>query len=183
NSSAVAEFFRKVLKRNNIDNNGGPMNSSINCLVVRESMPGKVWRNAFWDGQQMVYGQVRFDGRLLSICVDLDVVAHEMFHGVTDNTSRLEYVRQSGALNESYSDIFGVIVANFDKPNASAWNWKLGERMNENGMPFRDMSNPSSLGQPDNMKKYKDRPLRRDDSGCNTNSGIANLAECKRLSA
>ena len=183
NSSAVAEFLRKVLKRNNIDNNGGPMNSAINCLVVRASEPGKVWRNAFWDGRQMVYGQVRFDGRLLSICVDLDVVAHEMFHGVTDNTSRLEYVRQSGALNESYSDIFGVIVANFDKADASAWNWKLGERLNANGRPFRDMSNPSSLGQPDNMKHYQDLPLSKDHGGVHTNSGIHNFAAFKMLTA
>jgi len=185
NTSAVAEFLRKVLKRNNIDNRGGPMNSSVNCLVVRDSRPGKVWRNAFWDGQQMVYGQVRFDGQLLSICVDLDVVAHEMFHGVTDNESRLEYVRQSGALNESYSDIFGVIVANFDKPDASAWNWKLGERLNTRGRPFRDMSNPRSLGQPDHMKNYKDLPVTQagDYGGVHTNSGIHNFAAYKILTA
>ena len=126
NATVVAEFLRTVLKRNNIDNKGGPMNSSINCLVVEDSEPGKVWRNAFWDGKQMVYGQVQFKGSLLSICADLDVVAHEMFHGVTDNTSRLQYAKQSGALNESYSDIFGVIVANFSKAKIDDWNWSSG---------------------------------------------------------
>src|SRR5262245_62587321 len=57
NASAVAEFLRKVLKRNNIDNKGGAMNSCVTCLVVQDSPPGKVWRNAFWYGQQQVYGQ------------------------------------------------------------------------------------------------------------------------------
>ena len=61
----------------------------------------------------MVYGQVLNGKSLMSLSVDLDVVGHEMFHGVTDMTSRLEYALQSGALNESYSDIFGVIIANF----------------------------------------------------------------------
>jgi Zn-dependent metalloprotease len=185
NATAVAEFLRTVLGRNNIDNNGGPMNSSINCVVVSDSEGPKVWRNAFWDGQQMVYGQVQFNGGLLSICVDLDVVAHEMFHGVTDNTSRLEYQTQSGALNESYSDIFGVIVANSSNPDASSWNWKLGQRLDTNGRPFRDMSNPTSLGQPDHMRDFKKLPVTRkgDYGGVHTNSGIHNFAAYKILIA
>jgi Zn-dependent metalloprotease len=185
NACAVAEFFRTVLRRNNIDNKGGPMNSSINCLVVGESEPGNVWRNAFWDGKQMVFGQVKFNGSLLSISVALDVVMHEMFHGVTDNESRLEYARQSGALNESYSDIFGVIVANFNKPDTSKWNWKLGERLDTRGRPFRDMSNPSSLGQPDNMKNYRKLPVTEagDWGGVHINSGIHNFAAYKMLTA
>ena len=57
----------------------------------------------------MVYGQVKFpDGSFYSIANMLDIVGHEMFHGVTDHTARLEYVTQPGALNESYSDIFGT---------------------------------------------------------------------------
>jgi Zn-dependent metalloprotease len=185
NATAVAEFLHTVLGRNNIDNNGGPMNSSINCVVVRDSEGPKVWRNAFWDGKQMVYGQVQFNGGLLSICVDLDVVAHEMFHGVTDNTSRLEYQTQSGALNESYSDIFGVIVANFSNPDASSWNWKLGQRLDTNGRPFRDMSNPTSLGQPGHMRDFKKLPVTRngDYGGVHINSGIHNFAAYKILTA
>ena len=60
----------------------------------------------------MVYGQVLRRDELRSLSANIDVVAHEMFHGVTDHTARLEYACQSGALNESYSDIFGIIVAN-----------------------------------------------------------------------
>ena len=178
NATAVAEFLRTVLRRNNIDNNGGAMNSSINCLVAAENEGGNVWRNAFWNGREMVYGQVLFNGSLLSICVDLDVVAHEMFHGVTDNTSRLEYANQSGALNESYSDIFGIIVTNFDKPNTDDWNWKLGERLDTDGRPFRDMSDPASLGQPAKMSEFRVLPNspRGDFGGVHINSGIHNKA-------
>jgi Zn-dependent metalloprotease len=186
NATAVAEFLRTVLRRNNIDDAGGPMNSAINCVVVaqrEEGLDPKEWRNAFWDGKEMCYGQVQFHGSLLSICVDLDVVAHEMYHGVTDNSSRLQYQRQSGALNESYSDIFGVIVANFSRSDTSTWNWKLGERLNTNGRPFRDMSRPRTLGQPEKMSQYRDLPITEDDGGVHTNSGIHNLAAYKLLTA
>ena len=85
-----------------IDNRGGKMISTINCVEFQESPGNKEWYNAFWTStkRQMVYGQV-----LRSLTVNLDVVGHEMLHGVTDATSRLEYVAQSGALNESDSDI------------------------------------------------------------------------------
>lgn len=176
NASAVAEFLRTVLQRNNIDNKGGAMNSSINCIDATEAEGDNQWRNAFWNGDQMVYGQVLFEGKLLSICVDLDVVAHEMFHGVTDSTARLEYANQPGALNESYSDIFGVIVANFGKTDAGTWNWKLGERLDTDGKPFRDMSDPTMLGQPAHMKDFRKLPNTRngDYGGVHTNSGIHN---------
>jgi len=116
NASRVATFLRDVLKRNNIDNQGGRMISSVNCLLKRDERPpgSNIWLNAFWDGQavQMIYGQAKFNGRLQSLSASLSVVAHELFHGVTGATSRLVYQDESGALNESYSDIFGIIVYN-----------------------------------------------------------------------
>ena len=81
----------------------------------------------------MVYGQVKFpDGSFYSIANMLDIVGHEMFHGVTDHTARLEYVTQSGALNESYSDIFGTIIANYRKP-IGRWQWNIGDRLRREG--------------------------------------------------
>lgn len=185
NATVVAEFLRKVLSRNNINNQGGPMNSSINCVVVSASPGGRVWQNAFWDGTQMVYGQVQSNGDLLSISVDLDVVAHEMFHGVTNTTSDLQYQTQSGALNESYSDIFGVIVANFVEPDTAKWSWKLGDHLGDNGGPFRDMSNPTAYGQPAHMKNFRVLPVTRngDYGGVHINSGIHNFAAFKILTA
>jgi Zn-dependent metalloprotease len=177
NAEAVSAFLHSVLMRNNIDDHGGPMNSSINCVVADESPDGKVWLNAFWNGSQMVYGQTRNKkGGLLSLSVDLDVVGHEMFHGVTDMTARLEYANQSGALNESYSDIFGTIIANFDNPNVDTWNWNVGEGMNVGGKPFRNMKDPTLFGQPAHMKNFRKLPNTRkgDWGGVHVNSGIHN---------
>ncbi len=185
NAAAVSGFLREVLLRNNIDNQGGPMNSSINCVVADESKDGRQWFNAFWNGTQMVYGQ-RSDGNTLtSLAIDLDVVAHEMFHGVTNHTARLEYAAQPGALNESYSDIFGVIIANFGNPDSRKWNWQIGEGLSPNGKPFRDMQNPSRFGQPEHMKDFKVLPNTRkgDWGGVHTNSGIHNKAAYNILTA
>jgi len=178
NAEAVADFLRTTMKRNNIDNKGGPMNSSINCVVAAESSDGRQWFNAFWNGVQMVYGQVKNGTALVSLAMDLDVVAHEMFHGVTDATSRLEYALQSGALNESYSDIFGITIANFSNLDPRTWNWKVGEGLSPDGKAFRDMSNPTLFGQPDNMKNFKVLPNTQngDFGGVHTNSGIHNKA-------
>jgi Zn-dependent metalloprotease len=177
NARAVSDFLRTVLMRNNIDDNGGPMNSSINCVVARESEDGRVWLNAFWNGSQMVYGQTRDKaGTLVSLAVDLDVVGHEMFHGVTDSTARLEYANQSGALNESYSDIFGTIITNLSNPNVDTWNWNLAEGMDVGGKPFRNMKDPAKFGQPDHMKKFRKlRNTEQEDwGGVHINSGIHN---------
>ena len=178
NAAAVSDFLRTVLQRNNIDNKGGAMNSSINCVVAAESNDGKTWVNAFWNGSQMVYGQTRDGhGKLLSLSVDLDVVGHEMFHGVTDSTARLEYANQSGALNESYSDIFGTIIANFGNSDIGSWNWNVGEGMDD-GKPFRNMEDPAKFGQPASMKNFRKLPNTQagDWGGVHTNSGIHNKA-------
>lgn len=185
NAAVVSTFLRTVLKRNNIDNRGGPMQSSINCVDMSDSPDGKVWINAFWNGTQMVYGQRRNGTEFLSMAIALDVVGHEMFHGVTDMTSRLEYALQSGALNESYSDIFGVIIANQPNPDPRTWIWKIGAGLQANGEPFRDMSNPPLHGQPEHMQNFRVRPNTRqgDYGGVHTNSGIHNKAAFNILTA
>ena len=185
NASEVARFLRNVMRRNNIDDNGGAMRSSINCVNAAESDDGRQWFNAFWNGDQMVYGQRLNGNEMMSLSVDLDVVGHEMFHGVTAKTARLEYVTQSGALNESISDIFGVTIANFAQPDPRRWNWKVGEGLSPNGKAFRDMSDPPAFGQPDNMRDFKVRPVTRqgDWGGVHTNSGIHNKAAFNILTA
>lgn len=186
NATAVARFLRDVLKRNNIDDHGGPMSSSINCVAKRYSQDGRQWFNAFWNGKQMVYGQ-RLDGKsYLSLSVDLDVVGHEMFHGITEFTARLEYVSQSGALNESYSDIFGVIIANLGvTSDVKKWDWEIGEGLSANGKPFRNMQNPPLYKQPDHMKDYQHLPETEDGDygGVHTNSGIHNKVAYNMLTA
>jgi Zn-dependent metalloprotease len=178
NAAEVARFLREVVIRNNIDNRGGPMNASINCVVAQESPGDNQWFNAYWNGRQMVYGQVLSDGQLLTLAAALDIVGHEMFHGITDNTSRLEYASQSGALNESYSDIFGILIAKRGQPDPRTWDWKLGQGFAQDGGPIRNMSDPPSCDQPEHMDQYRVSPVtQKGDWGCvHKNSGIHNKA-------
>ena len=181
-AAAVTTFLRKVLKRNNIDNMGGRVVSTVNCLVKQfEQPPGsKVWLNAFWDGTQMLYGQGRFDGKLCSMASSLSVVAHELFHGVTGATARLIYLGETGALNESYSDIFGALIANGARPDIAKWDWQVGC-----GVAVRDMQDPTRHNQPRLMKDFINVPLtQKDDSGAvHVNSGIHNYAAFNVMSA
>jgi Zn-dependent metalloprotease len=178
NAVAVSDFLRAVLQRDNIDGSGGAMMSTINCVVGDNSPGPKQWHNAFWDGRQMVYGQVLRGDELRSLSANIDVVAHEMFHGVTDRTSRLEYAFQPGALNESYSDIFGTIVANSGNDDPRSWDWLLGERLLVDDQPFRDLSDPARFGQPAHMDDFQSLPNTRagDWGGVHVNSGIHNKA-------
>lgn len=186
NAAAVASFLRDVLMRNNIDNQGGPLVSTVNCRVVRDNpLDGKQWLNAAWTPfrKQMLYGQVLNNGKLRSLAVNLDIVGHEMFHGVTDSSSRLEYLNESGALNESYSDIFGVIISNFDKTDIADWEWEIGENLRPNNRPFRDFSKPSRFRQPEHMSDFEEMDEDEDHGGVHTNSGIHNFAAFKIMTA
>jgi Zn-dependent metalloprotease len=185
NAAVVASFLREVLRRNGIDNLGSPIVSSVNCIVANESPDGQEWRNAAWVGTQMVYGQRRVNGDFRSYAAGLDVVAHEVFHGVTDRTARLEYAAESGALNESYSDLAGIIISNLRKPDLSEWNWEMGEDLEGTGIPLRDLSDPARFGQPAHMREYRDLPVSEfgDWGGVHINSGIHNLAGYKIMTA
>jgi Zn-dependent metalloprotease len=167
-----------VLLRNNIDNLGGPMRSTVNCVRIKRSAGGNEWANAFWNGTQAVYGQRVNGTTLLSVASDLAVVAHEIVHGVTQHSSRLEYALQSGALNESFSDVFGVIVANFPNRNVKTWDWVIGRGLGSSGNPFRDLSNPPAFGQPEHLRDFVDRPVTvaGDFGAVHMNSGIPNKA-------
>lgn len=178
NAVAVSRFLRTMLMRNNIDDRGGALVSTINCVVADASPGRNEWANAFWNSRQMVYGQVRRGEELLSLSANIDVVAHEIFHGITEHTSRLEYAFQPGALNESYSDIFGTIIANQDLDDPRTWDWLLGERLLPGDRPFRDLSDPTRFGQPAHMDDFEVLPdtQQGDWGGVHINSGIHNKA-------
>jgi Zn-dependent metalloprotease len=108
------------------------------------------------------------------------VVAHELFHGVTGATARLIYLGETGALNESYSDIFGTLIANGARPNIAKWDWQVGC-----GVAIRDMQDPTRHNQPKLMKEFINAPLTpEDDSGAvHFNSGIHNYAAFNVMSA
>ena len=182
NATVVATFYRMVLGRNGPDNQGMPFVSSINCLY---DGAGQEWHNAMWIGTQMVYGQRKEGDRFVSYARDLDIVAHEITHGVTNSSSRLEYSGQSGALNESYSDIMGAIVANFDETDLAKWNWTIGEGFGADQEPIRDLSDPKKFDQPDHMKNYAflAENEAHDNGGVHTNSGIHNKAAYNIITA
>jgi Zn-dependent metalloprotease len=133
----------------------------------------------------MVYGQAKIDGKLRSLSAALDVVAHEMFHGVTSGTARLIFQGETGALNESYSDIFGVIVSNVAEPDIAKWNWLIGDGISTGMEALRDMEDPPRFDQPKLMQDFRVMPLTEagDSGGVHTNSGIHNFAAFKVMTS
>jgi len=187
NAAVVASFLRDVLKRNNIDGKGGRIISSVNCIwkVYEDPAGSRNWLNAFWDPErkQMIYGQATVEDRLRSLASSLDIVAHELFHGVTAHTSKLEYVSEPGALNESYSDIFAVIVSNFREPDMSQWNWLIGDGLSTGLTAFRDFQDPTRLDHPKVMSEYRRMAPDDDYGGVHINSGIHNFAAYNIITA
>ncbi|WP_243399683.1 M4 family metallopeptidase [Arthrobacter glacialis] len=179
-SSATYEFYRDVYKRNSLDGVGLELVSSVHY--------GVGFDNAFWDGSQMVYGDG--SGRIFQIgglTRSLDVIAHELTHGITELTAGLVYSKQSGALNESFSDVFGSLVKQYSlKQSAAEADWMIGEGIlvPALGAALRSMMNPGTAysgdRQPGHMDDYVDLPdnndPRNDNGGVHINSGIPNHA-------
>jgi Zn-dependent metalloprotease len=176
NATRVLDFYKSILQRNGIDDAGMVLISLVNCTYAKQ--PGSVeLKNAFWSDKKMWYGQVRQGDRLVSLSRCLDVIAHELTHGVVESTSGLVYKNQSGALNESFADIFGIMVKNWylaDKADVGTWNWELGSGLGRDGLPLRDMKDPQRIGYPAHMDDFD--PTQRDDGGVHINSNIHNKA-------
>ena len=128
--------------------------------------------NAFWDGDEMTYCN--------GLAAD-DVVGHELTHGVTQSESNLFYYWESGAMNESFSDVWGEYVdqTNGDGTDGSSYNWKIGEDATGIGV-IRDMKNPPAYGQPDSMTSTQycksGSCYSQDNGGVHDNSGVNNKA-------
>ncbi|MBK7937630.1 MAG: M4 family metallopeptidase [Lewinellaceae bacterium] len=126
--------------------------------------------NAFWDGSRMTYGDG--DGSTYSPLVSLDICGHEITHGVTQYSANLVYSNQSGALNESFSDIFGEAIENY----ASGSNdWLMGHDIFISGSgAIRSMSNPNLYADPDTYLGTYWYTGSGDNGGVHTNSGVQN---------
>jgi Zn-dependent metalloprotease len=180
---ATYDFYSKVFNRNSIDGHGMRLVATVHY--------GKGFNNAFWNGKQMVFGDgdnVIFTGFTRS----LDVIGHELTHGITEGTAGLEYHKQPGALNESFSDVFGSLIKQYvKKQRASQADWLIGAEIlapGINGVALRSMKDPGSayddphLGgkdpQPRHMNDYIDLPDDEFDDfgGVHINSGIPNYA-------
>ncbi|MCF6137488.1 M4 family metallopeptidase [Pseudalkalibacillus berkeleyi] len=168
NAGVTYDYFYNTHNRNSYDGNGSDIISTVHYSTN--------YNNAFWNGSQMVYGDG--DGSTFTeLSGSLDVVAHELTHAVTENTANLVYANQSGALNESFSDVFGVIV----EAENGDFDWLLGEDVYTPGTPgdaLRSISSPSQYGQPEHMNDYQNLPNTEegDWGGVHTNSGIPNKA-------
>jgi Zn-dependent metalloprotease len=179
-SATTYEFYRDVLKRDSINGAGMELVSTVHY--------GVAFDNAFWDGSQMIYGDG--SGRIFQVgglTRSLDVIAHELTHGITEFTAGLVYSKQSGALNEHFSDVFGSLVKQYSRKEAAdEADWLIGEGIlvPTLGKALRSMSNPgtSHAGdrQPGHMDDYVDLPddndPNNDNGGVHINSGIPNHA-------
>lgn len=172
------ELFFSAFGRNSLDGSGMPMLATVHF--------GQAYANAFWDGRQMVFGDG--DGQFFNrFTAAIDVIGHELAHGVTELTAGLLYRGQSGALNESVSDVFGSLVKQWVLgQDADEADWLIGEGLFTeavSGSALRSMSAPGTayddemLGSDPQPGHMEDFVVTADDNGgVHINSGIPNRA-------
>jgi thermolysin len=165
---------------------GGPgtirARDGVTRLISSRVHYGTAFNNAFFNGLYMTYGDG--DGTLFSPLVSLDIVGHEMQHGVTLFSESLFFFNEPGALNESWSDVFGTLVERHVDP--AAWNWRIGEECftpgNGTADALRHMDDPHLADDrgftvDDDPDHYSERYRGREDNGgVHINAGIANKA-------
>ena len=161
------DFYYTKFGRKSIDNNNFAIKSYIHY--------SRNYFNAFWDGSRMTYGDGSSTNGNKPLTA-LDVCGHEITHGLTSFTANLAYQKESGALNEGFSDIFGNSIEFWARPSKTSW--KLGEDFN---YVIRDMANPNAYSQPDTYggtywKTTTCTPSSTNDyCGVHTNSGVLNF--------
>jgi len=175
---ATLQFYCEAFERDSLDGKGMSLRATVHF--------GRDYDNAFYDGRQMIFGDG--DGEQFNrFTIAVDVIGHELTHGVTDHEAGLVYWGQSGALNESVSDVFGSLIKQYTLgQTADEADWLIGEGLftsKVNGEALRSMKSPGTayddpvLGrdpQPDRYSRY-DRTL-EDNGGVHINSGIPNRA-------
>jgi Zn-dependent metalloprotease len=177
-SGDTYKYFKEVHERNSINARGMKLDSTVHY--------GEDYNNAFWNGEQMVYGDG--DGEIFQRFTKcIDVIGHELTHGVTQYEAALEYEGQAGALNESFSDVFGSLVKQYVlKQTVDKADWLIGAGLfskKVKGVALRSMKDPGTayddptIGkdpQPGHMKNYVNTTS--DSGGVHINSGIPNHA-------
>ncbi len=177
-SGKTYDFFLKIYGRNSIDDRGFRLNSTVHF--------GRRYMNAFWDGQQMVYGDG--DGQIFErFTKSLDIIGHELAHGVTQYEADLVYEDEPGALNEHFSDVFGSLVRQYARrTRADRADWLIGKGIfarGIRGVALRSMKAPGTAfddpligkdDQPAHMDNFVH--TREDNGGVHINSGIPNKA-------
>lgn len=165
------DYFSIKHARNSYNNAGAKINSYVHYSTN--------YNNAYWDGSRMTYGDGSGTGGFNAL-TSLDVAAHEIGHAVCSNTANLAYQKESGAMNEGFSDIWAACVEYYAAPTKQAW--LIGEdiEMRSGHVALRSMSNPNAEGQPDTYGgTYWINPSctptqTNDYCGVHTNSGVMN---------
>jgi Zn-dependent metalloprotease len=177
-SGYVYDFYYKIFSRNSLDDNGMSLISSVHL--------GNNFNNAYWNGEQMAYGDG--DGSLfVRFTKALDVVGHELTHGVVTHTCNLQYQDESGALNEHLADVMGALVSQWRaRQTTKQAAWTIGAEIMGPGTTakclrtFKDepaYQGDSILGDDPQPKHLKDKYTgTADNGGVHINSGIPNLA-------
>lgn len=169
-SEASYDYFYDHFNRNSMDDAGFPINSYVHFSYY--------YNNAFWDGSRLTYGDG--DGYFFGPWNSIDIVGHELTHGVTEFTSNLIYHGESGALNESFSDIFGNLIE-FETegaPGTGTGSWRCGEdiTLNDVGAGIRNMANPNEFDDPDTyLGDFWADVNGIDNGGVHINSGVQNF--------
>lgn len=169
---AMEEFYdmlNDTFNRNSIDNNGEELIGFVHF--------GSNYSNASWNGFNISLGD---GGNGTSPYTSVDVIGHELTHGLTHRTSNLIYQRESGGLNEAFSDIMGQALEYYAKPED--FNWKMGNEFEDDNSGIRDMENPKDHFQPDTYEgefwitaDESCQPSQQNDRcGVHINSGVAN---------
>jgi len=182
------DYYKNVHGRNGIDGSGGPgvttaaANGAVSLITSRVHFGSSGrYNNAFWFNNMMSYGDG--DGTTFSPLTTTDICGHEMTHGVTERTANLTYSKESGALNESWSDVMGSMVELYSRGGAEDANtWLIGEQAytpGTSGDALRSMSDPHSVGDPDHysLRLYPGTctpSSANDNCGVHTNSSITN---------
>lgn len=172
------DFYWRVFQRNSLDAKGLPLAGTVHY--------SSAYQNAFWDGEPMVFGDD--DGEIFSrFTIALDVVVHELAHGVTEHEANLIYFEQVGSLNESLSDVFGSLVKQYHlQQTAQQADWLIGAGLLADGIHGDGLRSMPATGtayddpvlgkdpQPADMVGFVH--TREDNGGVHINSGIPNRA-------
>jgi len=164
------DYFKNVHNRNSYNNAGAKIKSYVHY--------SSNYVNAFWDGTRMTYGDG--NGTTFDPLTSQDVCSHELGHAVCSSSANLAYQKESGALNEALSDIWGACVEYYKFPTKGTWN--VGEDFDlANHLGFRNMANPNQFSDPDTyggtywVSQTCTPSSSNDYCGVHTNSGVLNF--------
>ncbi len=168
-SAMTYDYFKNKHNRNSFDNKGTILKNYVHYSTAYD--------NAFWDGERMVYGDggIQFD-----VLTSIDVIAHEIGHGICQSTANLAYNKESGALNEGFSDIWGACVEYYARPEKNDNIWLIGEDIASYSGALRYMNYPKQKWQPNTYGgiywygQNCSPNSNNDYCGVHTNSGILN---------